>query len=171
RIMGDSFEKDGETIAFQRVWLANSSMSAPPAPLRVIVTPPPREGRRKRAGSKRRSASKSSRDSKRSAAASSDTPSRAKNAKKTRTQRAVETVVPRSSATAGSPLEAALRAWRSAEAKKRRVPAFRILTDRTLLGIVEGRPTSEAQLLAISGMGMALLEKYGEMLLAIVASR
>ena len=69
----------------------------------------------------------------------------------------------------GSALEAALRTWRSTEAKKRRVPAFRILTDRTLVGIAETRPTSEAQLLAVSGMGMALLAKYGAKLLAIVA--
>jgi superfamily II DNA helicase RecQ len=49
------------------------------------------------------------------------------------------------------------------------VPAFRILTDRTLVGIAEARPESEAQLLAISGMGMALVAKYGKVLLALVA--
>jgi superfamily II DNA helicase RecQ len=72
----------------------------------------------------------------------------------------------RAAASSEDALEAQLRAWRSAEAKKR---AFRILTDRTLLGIAEARPTSEAQLLAVSGMGMTLLQKYGSALLAIVA--
>jgi DNA topoisomerase III len=67
------------------------------------------------------------------------------------------------------PLEAALRAWRTTEAKKRRVPAFRILTDRTLIGIVHARPKDESELLDVSGIGPALLQKYGRALLSIVA--
>jgi DNA topoisomerase-3 len=67
-----------------------------------------------------------------------------------------------------SELEAALRAWRSAEAKRRGIPAFRIMNDRTLVAIAAARPQSEAQLLGITGMGTALLAEYGKALLAIV---
>jgi DNA topoisomerase-3 len=66
-------------------------------------------------------------------------------------------------------LEAALRAWRTKEAKKRGVPAFRILTNQTLLGIAVARPKDETELLDVSGIGPALLEKYGRALLSIVA--
>jgi DNA topoisomerase-3 len=68
------------------------------------------------------------------------------------------------------PLEAALRAWRTTEAKKRRVPAFRILTDRTLIGIVHAHPKDESERLDVSGIGPALLGKYGRALLSIVAA-
>ena len=66
-------------------------------------------------------------------------------------------------------LETALRAWRTKEAKKRGVPAFRILTNQTLLGIAVARPKDESELLDVSGIGPALLEKYGRALLSIVA--
>ncbi len=66
-------------------------------------------------------------------------------------------------------LETALRAWRTKEAKKRGVPAFRILTNQTLLGIAVARPKDEDELLDVSGIGPALLEKYGRALLSIVA--
>jgi DNA topoisomerase III len=65
-------------------------------------------------------------------------------------------------------LETALRAWRTKEAKKRGVPAFRILTNQTLLGIAVARPKDENELLDVSGIGPALLEKYGRALLSIV---
>ena len=77
----------------------------------------------------------------------------------------------RSTATAPPPsVEAALRAWRSSEAARRGVPAFRILSDRTLLGITRALPSDDAELLDVSGIGPSLLAKYGRALLAIVAS-
>jgi DNA topoisomerase-3 len=63
----------------------------------------------------------------------------------------------------------ALKTWRLAEARRRRVPAFRIMTDRVLLAIAAARPADEASLLEIHGMGPRLLEKYGTKLLEIVA--
>jgi DNA topoisomerase-3 len=60
-----------------------------------------------------------------------------------------------------SGVESALRAWRLAEARKRGVPAFRILTDAALAGIAEQRPATAAELLAIPGIGMSTVEKYG----------
>ncbi|RMH19187.1 MAG: ATP-dependent DNA helicase RecQ [Acidobacteria bacterium] len=62
----------------------------------------------------------------------------------------------------------ALKAWRLKEAHRRRIPAFRIMPDRTLLGIAAARPRSEAQLLAVKGMGPTLVKKYGRPLIDIV---
>lgn len=66
-------------------------------------------------------------------------------------------------------LAEALRAWRLAEAKKHGVPAFRILTDRALHAIAAERPESTAELLAIPGVGIKIVEKYGARIFAILA--
>jgi DNA topoisomerase-3 len=63
----------------------------------------------------------------------------------------------------------ALRAWRSAEAKRRRVPAFRILSDRVLIAVALERPRDEEGLLAISGIGPTIVSKFGDALLRLVA--
>ena len=67
------------------------------------------------------------------------------------------------------PVEGALRVWRTREAKTRKVPAYRILTDRTLLGIAAARPRTTEELLGVVGMGPKLVLRYGAALLAIVA--
>jgi DNA topoisomerase-3 len=63
----------------------------------------------------------------------------------------------------------ALRTWRAAEAKRRRIPAFRILTDRALIALAADRPRDEEGLLAISGIGPTIVSKYGDALLRLVA--
>jgi len=63
----------------------------------------------------------------------------------------------------------ALKAWRLGEARRRRVPAFRILTDRTLLGIAAARPKNEAALLEVRGMGPKLVEKHGGDILTVIS--
>jgi DNA topoisomerase III len=55
----------------------------------------------------------------------------------------------------------ALRAWRLTEAKRRGVPAFRIFSDKTLDAIAVHRPSSARDLLAIPGIGINAVEKYG----------
>jgi superfamily II DNA helicase RecQ len=69
----------------------------------------------------------------------------------------------------GSALAASLKAWRLSEAKTRGIPAFRILTDRTLMAIVEERPQTTRELLAIPGMGLPAVEKYGAKIFRIIA--
>ena len=59
-----------------------------------------------------------------------------------------------------SRVAAKLKAWRRAVAAKRSVPAFRIMSDRVLLAIAEKEPKSAAELLAIPGIGIKLVEKY-----------
>ncbi|HYI01606.1 RecQ family ATP-dependent DNA helicase, partial [Hyalangium sp.] len=62
----------------------------------------------------------------------------------------------------------ALKAWRLAEARRRRIPAFRILTDRVLDAIAAVRPGDSQALMAIQGVGPKLVERYGTQLLALV---
>jgi len=61
-----------------------------------------------------------------------------------------------------------LREWRLSEARKRRTPAFRILTDRTLRALARAKPSDEDELLEVHGMGPALVRKWGRRVLEIV---
>jgi DNA topoisomerase-3 len=63
-----------------------------------------------------------------------------------------------------SKVEDALRQWRLAEAKRRGVPAFRIFSDQTLKAVAARRPATAAELLAIPGLGIGTVEKYGAQL-------
>jgi superfamily II DNA helicase RecQ len=60
-----------------------------------------------------------------------------------------------------SRLEAALRVWRLVEARRRGVPAFRIFSDRTLRALATSRPGTSEELLAVPGIGISTVEKYG----------
>jgi ATP-dependent DNA helicase RecQ len=66
-------------------------------------------------------------------------------------------------------LFARLKALRKQLATERRVPAYVIFNDATLLRIAERRPASDEALLAIPGIGPAKLQLYGRVLLDIVA--
>jgi DNA topoisomerase III len=66
-------------------------------------------------------------------------------------------------------LVAALRAWRLLESKKKRVPAFRVMTNRALVAIADARPTSSTALGAVKGVGPKLLQSYGHQLVALCA--
>ena len=58
--------------------------------------------------------------------------------------------------------------WRGAEAKRRRIPAFRVMTNAALQGIAAARPRDERELLDVKGIGPALAAKYGAALLELV---
>jgi superfamily II DNA helicase RecQ len=60
-----------------------------------------------------------------------------------------------------SRLEAALRLWRLIEARRRGLPAFRIFNDRTLRALAIRRPLTTQELLAVPGVGISTVEKYG----------
>jgi DNA topoisomerase-3 len=72
---------------------------------------------------------------------------------------------------ADSRIEKALRAWRLVEARRRGVPAFRILTDKVLCEIAITHPATSDELLAIPGIGMSTVEKYGPSIHRIVNER
>jgi DNA topoisomerase-3 len=153
RVVADEFVKDGKTIAFARVYLtadARKNDLSRDVVLGIAQTP-------------ERSAASRGKRSKRAALAKRATKG---------AERRARGPSKGTNATGGGEtqsLETALRAWRTKEAKKRGLPAFRILTDRTLMGIASASPNDEAELLEVSGMGPALLEKYGHAILSIVA--
>ncbi|EUA07246.1 HRDC domain protein [Mycobacterium xenopi 4042] len=54
-----------------------------------------------------------------------------------------------------------LKDWRLRTSKDMNVPAYIVFTDNTLLAIAEMRPTDEAALVAIPGIGARKLEQFG----------
>jgi DNA helicase-2/ATP-dependent DNA helicase PcrA len=66
------------------------------------------------------------------------------------------------------PVFEALRAWRTARARREAMPPYVIAHDATLLAIAEARPRTMAGLRRVKGMGPAKLDKYGEELLAVI---
>jgi DNA topoisomerase III len=67
-------------------------------------------------------------------------------------------------------IEQALRAWRLSEAQRRKVPAFRILADRALLGIARAAPNNEGELLAVPGIGIGIVKKYGPHIFRLITA-
>ena len=62
-----------------------------------------------------------------------------------------------------------LKKWRWDLAREQNVPAYIIVTNRTIQNIADSCPGNEDELLSINGIGPATLEKYGQDILAIVA--
>jgi DNA helicase-2/ATP-dependent DNA helicase PcrA len=62
-----------------------------------------------------------------------------------------------------------LRRWRVMAASAQSVPAYVVFTDATLTALAERRPTSEAELVGIAGIGPHKLARYGEAVLKLVA--
>ncbi|MEJ7647920.1 MAG: ATP-dependent DNA helicase UvrD2 [Nakamurella sp.] len=62
----------------------------------------------------------------------------------------------------------ALKTWRRQRSADDSVPAFVVFSDATLLAIAERRPTDDAALLAIPGIGPTKLDSYGREVLAVV---
>ncbi|WP_174256009.1 ATP-dependent DNA helicase UvrD2 [Phytoactinopolyspora mesophila] len=54
-----------------------------------------------------------------------------------------------------------LREWRLERAQQQKVPAYVVFTDATLTVIAETKPTDEAGLMALPGVGRTKLERYG----------
>ncbi len=61
-----------------------------------------------------------------------------------------------------------LRAARQQMAKKRRVPAYVIFNDKTLIELAKVRPKNFEDMLEISGIGTAKLKKFGQTLLDVI---
>ena len=171
RLSEDAFEKDGQRIAFQRLTLTQDGQrtrvlepdgvllpQAPEAKPSKKPRPPRAKGQGARVQSRKRS---EARMPARAAAAGG------------------LTVVPeweeeRASAAgprASPAMVEALKAWRLAEAKRRRIPAFRILTDKVLGAIAALRPADAEALMSIQGVGPKLVERYGPQLLQLIGRR
>jgi DNA topoisomerase III len=159
----ESFEKEGRQIHFQRASLTAAGYRGDPANAARIELPEERPRAERKRTRKDRSG-KAAPSAPRAAA----TPAR--------TTRPQQIAVPIDGLT-GPPaapdlvspqLVAALKAWRLAEAKKRRVPAFHILSDRTLFALAAAQPSNEVELLNVRGIGPTLVKKYGEALLRLL---
>jgi superfamily II DNA helicase RecQ len=66
-------------------------------------------------------------------------------------------------------VEQALRSWRLSEAKHRNIPAFRIFGDQALRSIVATCPQTDAELLALPGIGLSIVKKYGPQIFRLIA--
>ncbi len=141
-IADTSFEKDGKRIEFRKVRLTRSGLE-PEAAATVLVAAARESELRPRKGKKRVANKKSVRKNPPAA------PPVAGNAS------AITTV---------------LKAWRLAEAKKKGIPAFRILSDKTLHAIAERQPRSTGELMAVTGVGLKIANDYGEQIFRIIGS-
>lgn len=63
----------------------------------------------------------------------------------------------------------ALRTWRSSVAKEKKIPPYMVFSDATLVAVVQARPSSTAQLSAVSGVGAKKLDEYGDAVLEVLA--
>ena len=154
RLTEATFEKDGKTIPFRKAALSRDGhgvegledldfqMKSPPP---AAPAPPKKRSKKGKAAKKRAVA-----------------PAR----RRPRAEPEFDASVP-----ADDRVESALRAWRLAEAKRRGVPAFRILTDRTLKELAARRPASAAELLAVPGIGISTVEKYASQIYRLVETR
>ncbi len=63
----------------------------------------------------------------------------------------------------------ALRAWRLQRSRADGVPAYVVAPDAVLIALATQRPRTEAELLAVPGIGPAKLESFGSEMLALIA--
>ena len=141
RVVEDSFEKDGRAICFNRLGLTAQGVDAEGAQQGLVgKVRLPKHAPKKRKGRKKRASGKAG------GAAKLDLDQ-------------VE---------APAAMVEALRQWRLGEARRKRIPAFRILTNRVLAAIAAEQPSSEQGLLEIHGVGAALIKKYGKAIIGVV---
>ena len=67
-----------------------------------------------------------------------------------------------------SPLFEQLKQLRRSLADERNVPAYVVFSDATLLAMMEQRPTTEAELLSVSGVGPKKLATFGDAFLEVI---
>jgi DNA topoisomerase III len=150
RLVDSVFEKDGKAIPFRKASLTRDAehvAEISPFELSIRETAPMTEKKRRR---------------KKVAAV-------AKKAPKKRVREPLSVPAIDAEARARhSRTELMLKDWRRAQAKKLGMPAFRIMSDRALLAIAQNQPGSATELLAIPGIGIATVEKYGAQLYRIL---
>jgi ATP-dependent DNA helicase RecQ len=148
------FEKDGQVIPYRRISLTDAGLATRPTmPLPLLISDgvaeefavaPAAGGRKKKA---------STTDGNKGNGGKSG---------ESRGQTVVDQLTPQAEA-----LASRLREWRTAEAKRLRIPSFLVLHDRTLREVARVRPGNPNELLAIDGIGTAKVEKFGAAILAL----
>ena len=151
----DSFVKNGQTIHFQRASLGPGAFRRS-VDLRSAVqlaVEPEAPTRKRKKSSTAKSRSKSGSGSK-------------KRTSRTTSARGAKT--PSNLSSSEEVLYQELRDWRLKEARRRRVPAFTVLTNAALQGIARSRPLDDDQLLAVHGVGPKIIEKHGTDILKVI---
>jgi superfamily II DNA helicase RecQ len=157
RVVDAVFEKDGKSIPYRKASLTSAGEGIEEgSPLDLVLKDAAQAAVRSRKRKKAKAAAPAKRKGARKPAAAP-----APYAPAARVTKAV--------AAPPAHLEEALRKWRLAEAKRRGVPAFRIFSDQALSAIAARRPATAAELLAIPGMGISNVEKYGAQLYRLLA--
>jgi DNA topoisomerase-3 len=134
-----SFEKDGQSITYRKLSLLKATPTVREIEELEITSNSPSEKRRKRLRVSKKTSKRRSRSSDRAPAHGVST-------------KEFEN----------------LREWRLGQAKRKGIPAFRILTDKALLAICEQRPRSRSELLEISGINRKAVAQYADDILQIV---
>jgi RecQ family ATP-dependent DNA helicase len=141
------FEKDGEMIRFRKVRLTEAGLNVrPTTPLALLISDGVVDAFREHSPAR---------------------PAKKPAAKRAR--KADAKVTPEKLSAEAETLAARLRAWRAAEAKRLKVPAYLVMHDRTLNAVAGVRPANLKQLFEIDGFGSAKVEKFGPAILAMCA--
>lgn len=158
----DAFEKDGEPVEFRRIALTAEGRACTREALASVplVTEWVQEALRTKA--KRRVAVKASAPTETRAESTAEKSSLSQ---QTRKSVGIEELEDH----ADPVLVEALQNWRLAQARKKKVPAFKVLTNRALLSLAVKRPRTDEELLRVSGIGPALAARYGAELLPLIA--
>ncbi|MBI5549549.1 MAG: ATP-dependent DNA helicase RecQ [Deltaproteobacteria bacterium] len=135
----DTFDKEGETIRFRRVRLGALGCGALSALLLEGGAP----------------------DSS-AAPVKAVAPTRRKAAQKAEEESAAPSLIDQA-------LVARLKAWRKVQSKSMGVPAFVVLSDRTLLAIAARRPMNAEELARLKGVGKRFVDRYGATVLKLLA--
>jgi DNA topoisomerase III len=154
RIAEDNFEKEGRTIHFQRAMLTPEGYRGDAATIaRVEMSDEMPRTRKKRQPRERPDKGETRAVRKKIAAGLLR-----------------DSLAPEALGHVSPQVVEALKVWRRAEAARRRVPAFRILTDRAVAALAATRPRSESDLLNVPGIGPTIVQKYGREILGILGS-
>jgi RecQ family ATP-dependent DNA helicase len=161
------FEKDGQVLRYRKVRLTAAGLELRPrSPVELLLSDGIVEEFAGRSAAPARA--------KKSKVVSGKTAAKAEPAKSGPMKAAGVMTV----AAAPTPLTAAeeaqvarIREWRSAEAKRLRVPAYVVLHDRTVTALAKTRPKNPRQLLDVDGMGPAKVERFGEAILGLFAAK
>lgn len=176
-----TFEKDGKVIPYRKISLTEAGIDVRPnTPLALLfsdgivegfsATEPGRTKRRAKA-----SAPAAAAESRKGFAASGTAVSAGQTSRvKTGSSHIpAQSLADRSTRTepvlsaAGEGLALRLKEWRSAEAKRLRVPAYLVLHDRTLTAIAASQPQNPHDLLGIEGMGPSKIGRFGDAILEL----
>jgi DNA topoisomerase-3 len=159
-----SFEKDGRVIEFQRASLTTEGRRLDSGALVDVQleedSGSSASGRGTRGGRRRSRAGSRYGGSSGEARASRPRASR---------PRTTERPLDLGDAEVSPELVEQLRAWRLSESRRRKVPAFRVMNNRTLLALAEHRPGDEESLLAVPGIGPSMVRTYGDKLIELCA--